>query len=200
MSRAAQPAAEVVISDPRAIRALAHPARLQVLAALFSGAQLTATQCSTLVGLSPSAMSYHLRALHRWGLIEPAAEQPSARERPWRARGGRLRIESAHPQATVSAEQALLQALLDADRDAALHALARETDPAWRSATTVDRAHVWLTAEEATQLAALVGEQLRRYTRRRPHPPGTRAVQVSWILTPLTDQTTQDTATPPPSP
>jgi len=81
---------------------LAHPARLAVLDALFEGGQLTATECAELAGLSPSAMSYHLRALERWGIVERADASDDGRERPWRAAGGGLRIESPSPASPPS--------------------------------------------------------------------------------------------------
>ncbi|MDX6262847.1 MAG: hypothetical protein QOH84_4535, partial [Kribbellaceae bacterium] len=62
----------VVLTDPRAIRALAHPARQRIIDELYSGRVLTATECAELAGLTPSATSYHLRALERWGIIERA--------------------------------------------------------------------------------------------------------------------------------
>ena len=64
----------VVITDPRAIRALAHPARQRVIDELYNGQVLTATECAEIAGLTPSAMSYHLRALEKWGIIERAEE------------------------------------------------------------------------------------------------------------------------------
>ncbi|HET6740226.1 MAG TPA: helix-turn-helix domain-containing protein, partial [Kribbella sp.] len=76
----------VVITDPQAIRALAHPARQRVIDELYNGRVLTATECAELAGLTPSAMSYHLRALEKWGIIERADETTDGRERPWRAR------------------------------------------------------------------------------------------------------------------
>src|SRR5215475_11376348 len=60
------------LQDPRDIRALAHPARLAIIDALASGDELTATECATLTGLSPSATAYHLKFLERYGLAEPA--------------------------------------------------------------------------------------------------------------------------------
>ena len=60
---------QVVLSDPRAIKALAHPARLAVIDELFAGRELTATECAQVAGLSLSAMSYHLRALEKWGIV-----------------------------------------------------------------------------------------------------------------------------------
>ncbi|WP_232075867.1 ArsR/SmtB family transcription factor [Phytohabitans suffuscus] len=38
-----------------------------------------------MAGLSPSATSYHLRALARYGLVEQAPSRGDGRERVWRA-------------------------------------------------------------------------------------------------------------------
>ena len=63
--------------DPRAIRALAHPARMAIIDALASGDELTATDCAALTGLSPSATAYHLKLLQRFGFAQPAPPPPS---------------------------------------------------------------------------------------------------------------------------
>jgi DNA-binding transcriptional ArsR family regulator len=78
---------QLEIDDPRAMRALAHPVRLNLLSALSDG-PLTATECAERVGESPQSCSYHLRTLAKYGFVE-AAEAGNGRERPWRkvARG-----------------------------------------------------------------------------------------------------------------
>ena len=59
-----RPEKKVEITDPKAIRALAHAARLEVISELYSTqVSRTATELATQTGLTPSAMSYHLRAL-----------------------------------------------------------------------------------------------------------------------------------------
>src|SRR5215470_1210397 len=73
------------LHDPRDIRALAHPARMAIIDALASGDELTATECSELTGLSPSATAYHLKLLERYDLAEPAPARSDGLERPWRA-------------------------------------------------------------------------------------------------------------------
>jgi DNA-binding transcriptional ArsR family regulator len=56
----------MTITDPQVMRALAHPARLTIKEYLAStGEAVTATGCAEIVGLSPSATSYHLRELAR---------------------------------------------------------------------------------------------------------------------------------------
>jgi DNA-binding transcriptional ArsR family regulator len=189
------PDGDLVLSDPKAIRALAHPARLAVLEVLLQGRELTATQCAQIAGLSPSAMSYHLRAMERWGLVERAATAPSGRERPWRGKGTGLRVESAAPAATVAAEQALLVTVLDADRRAALDFVAGQADESegWRDAMSVARTNLRLTLEEARELQHELAAVLERYRGRRgdsghdsgDRPPGTRRVQVSCLVVPV---------------
>jgi DNA-binding transcriptional ArsR family regulator len=87
MSFKKTPQDQLELTDARAMRALAHPVRLDLLAALSAEA-LTATQCAERVGESPQSCSYHLRTLARHGFIEPA-EAENGKERPWKkvARG-----------------------------------------------------------------------------------------------------------------
>lgn len=72
------------LSDLEHMRAVNHPARWRVLQELWKGETLTATAAAELVGLTPSAMSYHLNQLARLGLIERDTSV-DGRERPWRA-------------------------------------------------------------------------------------------------------------------
>lgn len=66
------------------MRAISHPARWRMLEVLWSGRTLTATQAAAIAGITPSAMSYHMRQLAKLGFIEPV-DSPDGRERPWRA-------------------------------------------------------------------------------------------------------------------
>lgn len=70
-------------SDPRELRALAHPVRIALYEALGIHGSLTATQASKIVGGSPTSVAYHLRTLAKYGYVEEA-ESGDARERPWR--------------------------------------------------------------------------------------------------------------------
>ena len=85
----------VTITDARAMRALAHEARQRVIEVLYAEQRpRTATELAALTELSPSAMSYHLRALEKWGVVERSADEGDARNRPWKASGTSLRIDS----------------------------------------------------------------------------------------------------------
>jgi DNA-binding transcriptional ArsR family regulator len=73
----------LIISDPRAVRAMANPLRMVAVDELYRRqGPATATELAELVGLSPSAMSYHLRAVESTGLIR-RGESSDGRERPW---------------------------------------------------------------------------------------------------------------------
>ncbi|GAB3618891.1 helix-turn-helix domain-containing protein [Glutamicibacter sp. PS] len=105
----------VSITDPQAIRALAHDARLIVLDELFaSQTTRTATELASLCDLTPSAMSYHLRALEKYGYVVRAASEGDARERRWKAAGERLELNT--HEGSANAKTAYLNVQLNAFR------------------------------------------------------------------------------------
>ncbi len=128
---AAPPMDDVVeLVDATAIRAIAHPARLLVIEALYDqGRELTATQAAALAGTSPSAMSYHLRALERFGIVRRAEAGRDARERPWVRAAKDLRIRPPAPassRAVALATSAVLATAMDVTRQRLLAALERQ--------------------------------------------------------------------------
>ena len=74
------------ITEPREMRALAHPLRLRLLGLLRVEGPATATGLADTVGESPALVSYHLRQLDAYNFVEEAPELASdGRERWWRA-------------------------------------------------------------------------------------------------------------------
>jgi DNA-binding transcriptional ArsR family regulator len=182
-------AADVVrITDPKAIRALAHPARITIIDALYGGEELTATQCAGLTGLSASAASYHLRALDRWGLVRRAEVTGDGRERPWRAAGKYLEVDSLAAGSGPLTDS--IQALLDRDRKAVGTFLAgRKSEPEpWRDALSLVSARVWLTPHEADLVVETLRAAVDGYRDRAEpslRPSGSRPVRVSLAVVPL---------------
>jgi DNA-binding transcriptional ArsR family regulator len=171
------------ITDPQVMRAMAHPARLAIMERLSDGAVATATECAEVCGLSPSATSYHLRALARAGLVEEAPSRGDGRERVWRAPHTSLRIhtETDSPE-TMSAARELMDLVLARDEEQIArwfdHA---ESEPKeWYDAAGMTRQQVYLTAAELTELFRTVEKLLEPYGRiERPDPPeGARKVGV----------------------
>ncbi|WP_309080476.1 helix-turn-helix domain-containing protein [Zhihengliuella sp.] len=112
---------EKATSDPRQIRALAHPTRLSLLDYLGTVEQATATECAAAVGESVASCSFHLRSLAQHGYIEPGERR--GREKPWR------KVFDSHsqrvdPEVPGSAAAVGAIAALTVDREAArLHGL-----------------------------------------------------------------------------
>lgn len=191
----------VRLTDPRAVRALAHPARLAVLDALNDvDKTLTATQAAQLTGLSPSAMSYHLRALAKWGIVRVAegAEDADGRERRWRRGGSGLFLESLAP-GTESATAMIAARSFDRTRDKTMRFLERSSRESlsWRENATISQSEVWLTEAEAAELSHTILEITERFRRQRrtsrTHPENSRLVLASFVVVPVDEPVPGDT-------
>jgi DNA-binding transcriptional ArsR family regulator len=71
--------------DSAQLRALAHPLRSRLLAALRAFGPATATELAQRLQTNSGATSYHLRQLAEVGLIEEESEEAGGRQRWWRA-------------------------------------------------------------------------------------------------------------------
>jgi DNA-binding transcriptional ArsR family regulator len=176
-------APRLTIRDPKLMRALAHPARVAVLEVLSDGRSSTATELAEACGLSPSAMSYHLRAMDRVGLIQEAPGRGDARERLWRLPepGLHFAIDSGSSATAdqVQAASELANVILDRDDAAARAYIARsfEEPPEWRDAIAWATTQLLVTAAELTEINDAVDrvlEPYRRAVRRGNAPEGAR--------------------------
>jgi DNA-binding transcriptional ArsR family regulator len=87
--------ADHVDADPRILRGIAHPLRTALLYELHARGRANVTTLAGAVGKPVNAVSFHLRQLAKYGLIEPAdGDDGDGRQRWWRpaARQG-LRLE-----------------------------------------------------------------------------------------------------------
>lgn len=181
-----------MISDPQVMRALAHPARIAIMEYL-NGREGggTATECAEIAGLSPSATSYHLRELAKFGLVEQAPSRGDARERVWRAPNPSVMVDAgreAGPEARA-AERALVEAHAARAMERTRDWLRRAGDePAeWYDVALFNDALLLLTAEELAEVNEAVLALLRPYhpRRRTDAPPGARTVAVQYRTVPL---------------
>ena len=178
------------LRDPRAMRALAHPARLAMLEHLGSQGPSTATECATVVGLSPSACSYHLRALARWGLVEET-EGSDRRERRWRVLGPFVFADHEAPRAAdvAAAEHLLTAQILDhATRRVLTWLDGSDDEPReWRSASVIGNGNLLVTAEELDGIVAGIEAMVTPYrarTRRGSEPSDARLVHMHFSAVP----------------
>jgi predicted transcriptional regulator len=187
------------LTDPKAIRALAHPVRWALLEALGQAGTLTATQASEMLGESPANCAFHLRTLAKYGFVEEAGGG-KGRERPWRQTYDRVswRTRVDDPQASQAAE-ALDQVWLDRSMRRARHSLTstirwpKGLEDSLGATTT----RLYVTAEEADQLYTeiqrafqeLLGPQNRFRERRDPtlRPPDAIPVEFALMGYPVLD-------------
>jgi DNA-binding transcriptional ArsR family regulator len=173
-----------LIKDAAVMRAMSHPARMTIIEHLGRGQEATATECAEVVGLSPSATSYHLRALARAGLIEEAPGRGDGRERVWRAagRGYTVSLDADADDDARQAEHDLIDTFLTWSDTKARQFIARsEKEPhEWFEAAFVNDALLTLTADELRKLGEDLQEIIRPYRpRSRPDPPpGARSVTI----------------------
>ena len=161
------------------MRALAHPARLTLLDHLTNGGPSTATECAGVVELTPSATSYHLRALSKAGLVEEAEGRGDGRERFWRSRvasGYRLAGGPDPDPVLREAKAELLETFVVWDEARIRQFLARMDDESkeWQDASMFAGITLMLTAGELAELGDAIQDLLRPYIkRRRQDPPDT---------------------------
>ena len=184
----ARPEDTIVLTDPKALRALAHPARQRLINELFAGRVLTATEAAEMVDLTPSAVSHHLRALEKWGLARRAAATGDGRERPWEATGRALNLEPSDTAGSWDALSAVVSTKLrEVGRQ--LDEYVRGGKDPWRGAFRgLMSGDVWLTEDEAREVTRTVTELMERFEEGRgPHdkPAGARHISYTWAFLPV---------------
>lgn len=156
------------VTDPRALRALAHPTRLALLDHLMSFGARTASECAEAVGSTPSNCSYHLRALARFGLVE-RVEAEDGRERPWQSTATGLQLGRADDPGVQLGVDTVERFFADhqVDEEAArLHrAIARRDSvpPAWREASMLSGYALRLSPDELRELGERLDALIRPY-------------------------------------
>ncbi|MET3369027.1 helix-turn-helix domain-containing protein [Arthrobacter sp. M2012083] len=181
----------VEITDPKAIRALAHAARIEVISELYATqVSHTATELAARTGLTPSAMSYHLRALQKWGIVAPAENAGDARERRWKAAGTDFTISGG---SVASPEIAVVDLELDAFRRRASAFAKARGERRQRGETGEEPAAVvlssnllYLTNSQRRELLDRIRAVLREYELEDPTriPEGAERVATLWSMIP----------------
>ncbi|NEA31576.1 helix-turn-helix domain-containing protein [Streptomyces sp. SID13031] len=180
-----------LLDDPLAIRAMAHPVRLDLQALLGKEGPLTAADAARRLGISQALASHHLRQLAKYDFVEPAPGKDN-RERPWRlvSTSQSWRDAELSPEASAAAD--VLEQLL-AER--ALGDLAdwqqrrSAGDRIWWENSGIGHTGIYLTGEELAEIEAAIVALLQRYVDERPiddkstRPPGSRLVDITRIVT-----------------
>ena len=198
-----EPLRSIRLTDPRALRAYAHPTRMALVGLLRREGPLTATQASALVGESVASCSFHLRQLAKYGLVEEAGGG-RGREKPWQATAMATSWDDgpADP-AAAAATEALQLAIAGLYFDLTTRWIRdRPQEPAeWKEAAHFGDSLLHLTAAELTELGERFEQLIQPYRERLVdpalRPEGSRAVSLLHLAFPSrlngTDRTgTQD--------
>jgi DNA-binding transcriptional ArsR family regulator len=179
------------LTDPKALRALAHPIRLALVAQLRQHGQLTATQAGQLLGESSASCSFHLRQLAKYGLVEEAGGG-QRRERPWRATTMFTSWPAVADDPKVEAAVGMLRGVI---MDHYVQELARwyevmPDEPAeWQQAARFGDTSLYVTAAELADLNRQVSELVDAYFDRHAdperRPPDARLVSYLHIAYPV---------------
>lgn len=157
----------VHLTDPRALRAYAHPTRMKLVALLRVEGPFTATRAAELTGESVASCSYHLRTLAKYGLVEQA-EGGRGREKPWRATAQYTNWQNADGEAADALSTAMAERYFEHMTHAieSRHQLSDE----WRRAEWFGDDVVYLTAAELTEVGQRLSEILGPYAERLDDP------------------------------
>jgi DNA-binding transcriptional ArsR family regulator len=158
------------ITGTAGMRALAHPARLASIEHLMRVGPSTATELGELVGLTASAMSYHLRALERAGLIQNAESRGDGRERLWQSTHAGtgfdvLTTDDDSDEARAASKQ-LLEAAVSIDEVETRRWLARSAQPGWADYGHLMTATVLLSQDELVEVGEKLSALLDPYRKR----------------------------------
>jgi len=185
-----EPRSVARMTDPRALRALAHPLRLSLLGMLRVEGPLTATRAGELLGESSASCSFHLRQLAKYGLVEEAGGG-HGRERPWRATAMLTDVPTVAESPELAAASGLFRSVI-AERyyEQMMRWLeVREDEPeSWQRAALFSDIFLWLTPAELTGLGEQVGALLDRFLDRTTapglRPDGARLVSYIQVAAP----------------
>jgi predicted ArsR family transcriptional regulator len=164
------------LTDPRAMRALAHPLRLALLELLWREGSVNATEAATELDESQAGCSFHLRQLAKFGFVEEV-EGVRGRARPWRLSRRGMRVSNVQDDPEAEIAWAALERLLR-DRQMARYRAWLESRSAysrsWQDAAYHTHHVAWLTPAELEDAAEQVTALLVGLFPERRDDPETR--------------------------
>lgn len=181
-----------LLDDPRSIRALAHPLRLELQSIVGRAGRITTADAARELGISHGLASHHLHQLAKYGFVEQVGGADN-RERPWRlvstsislvgldAKPGGAAAVAVYEH--VAAERALEGFLDWQERRASWSA-------GWREHSGLGRSTIYLTEDELAGLVGAMDQLLEKYVEERPlddlesRPAGSVPVDFSLFVVP----------------
>lgn len=184
---------ELRVLDAGALRALAHPLRVEIYDILSQYGPQTASSLAARLGESSGSTSYHLRALAGHNLIREAEGRSSGRERWWERPPGNVTFANPEVMQTPSGRAASQIVMIEYFRrrhEQLMHYINdsfAEGSNEWVEGSLLSTATARLTEAQAASLAekiqALIDETVEQY--RDQQGEGVRPVTLRADIFPL---------------
>lgn len=156
-------------TETGALRALAHPLRLQLLEVLRRDGPRKVTALAEAVRQSPAVTSYHLGQLRQQGYIQPREDlAANGRERWWQA-SDEIRWSSANTTEAADGPDSVLVRMQAAQATQFVAERHSRWSSPWQESSTISSYQLRLTPEELARFHAEFSELFKRY---RARPPG----------------------------
>jgi predicted ArsR family transcriptional regulator len=181
-----------LLDDPRAIRALAHPLRLELWSIVGRSSRITTAAAARELEISHGLASHHLHQLAKYGFVEQVGGADN-RERPWQL------VATSISHAGIEEKPGGTEAVAVLEQVAAERALEGFLDwqerrsrwaAGWREHTGLGQSTVYLTEQELGVLVAAIDSLINEYAEQRPlddltsRPTGAVAVEFTKFIVP----------------
>jgi len=187
--------------DASALKALAHPLRLQILRVLSLRKKVSVTSLAEELGETTGATSYHLRQLARHGFVEEVEAEPAAdgsrtagrRRQQWQMAVDRVHMTGfafLADEATREAAGFVLREI-QADRNRRManwYATASQWPQGWQRASSDADMFLELNQKQTRALADELAEVVKKYRMMKPGR-GARMIDVQYAVFPDDDGT-----------
>ena len=181
-----------LLDDPRSIRALAHPLRLDLWSVVGRSGRITTADAARVLGVSHGLASHHLHQLAKYGYIEQVSGADN-RERPWRLTATSLSHKGIEDKpggagAVAVYEQVVAERALASFLDWQQRRAGWGAD--WREHAGIGRSTVYLTQPELAGLITAFDAMITDYVEQRPlddltaRPPGSVPVDFTMLVVP----------------
>ncbi|MEV6204271.1 helix-turn-helix domain-containing protein [Streptomyces sp. NPDC051771] len=156
------------VLDPRSLRGLAHPLRMQLLRSLRHHGPATASRLAERLGESSGATSYHLRQLAAHGFVEDDPSLGKGRERWWRAAQQGISWDASldrtdDPEVRGAADLLLHEVATNHTQELSAWIATRHEWPEWAGATDMSDFTLRLTPAAARELGQRLHALIEEY-------------------------------------
>jgi DNA-binding transcriptional ArsR family regulator len=181
-----------ILDDPRSMRALAHPLRLELQAIVGRAGRITTADAARELGISHGLASHHLHQLAKYGFVEQVSGADN-RERPWQLVATSVSYEGLDEQpGGAAAVAAFEQVAAEQTLEGFLGWQERRNNwsPGWRTCTGLGRSTLYLTEDELAALVGAIDKLIMDYAEERPlddlsaRPPGAVPVDFGLFVVP----------------